>query len=47
MDHIQAFFLDQGEDVLEWWFSKEDNMIDEMDRLLSSFPWEGGRAGTI
>ncbi|WP_461179138.1 hypothetical protein [Virgibacillus ainsalahensis] len=28
---------EQGEDVLEWWFSKEDDMIDEIDRLLSSF----------
>lgn len=28
LDQIQAFFAEQGEDVLEWWFSKEDNMID-------------------
>ena len=38
LDQIQAFFAEQGEDVLEWWFSKEDNMIDEIDHLLSSFP---------
>ncbi|MGN7388774.1 hypothetical protein [Sporosarcina sp. SAFN-015] len=41
LDQIQAFFAEQGEDVLEWWFSKEDNMIDEIDRLLSSFPYVG------
>lgn len=41
LDKIQAFFAEQGEDVLEWWFSKEDNMIDEIDRLLSSFPYAG------
>jgi len=27
LDQIQAFFAGQGEDVLEWWFTKEDNMI--------------------
>ena len=27
--------------MLEWWFSKEDNMIDEIDSLLSSFPYAG------
>lgn len=41
LDQLQAFFLDQGEDVLKWWFSKEDNMINEIDRLLSSFPYAG------
>ncbi|HHU19827.1 MAG TPA: type II toxin-antitoxin system RelE/ParE family toxin [Bacilli bacterium] len=41
LDKIQAFFSDQGEDVLEWWFLKEDNMIDEINRLLSSFPYAG------
>lgn len=41
LDQIQAFFAEQGEDVLKWWFSKEDNMIDEIERLLSSFPYAG------
>jgi|SRR5690625_163434 len=43
LDQIQAFFADQGEDVLEWWVTKEDNMIDEIDHLLSSFPYVGKR----
>jgi len=43
LDQIQAFFADQGEDVLEWWFTKEGNMIDEIDHLLSSFPYAGKR----
>ncbi|MFZ3580091.1 type II toxin-antitoxin system RelE/ParE family toxin [Virgibacillus sp. DJP39] len=41
LDQIQAFFAEQGEAVLEWWFAKEDNMIDEIDHLLSSFPYAG------
>lgn len=41
LDRIQAFFAEQGEDVLEWWFTREDSMIDEIDRLLSSFPYVG------
>jgi hypothetical protein len=36
-----SIFSEQGEDVLKWWFSKEDNMIDEIDQLLSSFPFAG------
>lgn len=43
LDNIQAFFADQGNDVLEWWFRKEDNMIDEIEHLLSSFPNVGRR----
>lgn len=27
LDQIQDFFVEQGDDVLEWWFSKEDKMI--------------------
>lgn len=27
LDQIQIFFEEQGEEVLEWWFSKEDNMV--------------------
>lgn len=41
LDQIQIFFAEQGEDVLEWWFSKEDDMIDEIDLLLSSFTYAG------
>jgi hypothetical protein len=43
LDQIQAFFAEQGEDVLEWWFFKEDSMIDEINDLLSSFPYAGKR----
>ncbi|HLS65893.1 MAG TPA: type II toxin-antitoxin system RelE/ParE family toxin [Pseudogracilibacillus sp.] len=43
LDRIQAFFAEQGEDVLEWWFAKEDNMIEEINHLLSSFPYIGKR----
>ena len=47
LDQIQAFFAEQGEDVLEWWFSKEDNMIDEIDHLLSSFPYVGKKVEEV
>lgn len=43
LDQIQAFFAEQGEDVLEWWYTQEGNMIDEVDHLLSSFPYAGKR----
>lgn len=43
LNQIQAFFAEQGEDVLEWWYIQEDNMIDEVDHLLSSFPYAGKR----
>lgn len=39
LDQIHAFVAEQGEDVLEWWFSKEDNMIDDIDRLSTFFPY--------
>jgi|SRR5690625_2071762 len=41
LDQIQNFFADQREDVLEWWLMREDNMIDEIDYMLSSFPYVG------
>lgn len=31
--------------MLEWWFTKEANMIDEIDCLLSCFPYAGKRVG--
>lgn len=41
LDRIQAFFLEQGEEVLLWWFSMEDVIIKDIDELLSSFPTPG------
>lgn len=41
LDEIQTFFMEQGEDVLKWWYSKEDNLIIEVEHLLSSFPYIG------
>ncbi len=41
LDQIQSFFEEQGKEVLEWWISKEDSMIDEINDQLSSFPYAG------
>src|SRR5690625_4079006 len=43
LDQIQAVCAEQWEDFLEWWFTKEGNMIEESDHLLSSFPYAGKR----
>ena len=45
LDRIQAFFLEQGEEVLLWWFSMEDVIIKDIDELLSSFPYSGKKVG--
>lgn len=41
LDEIQAFFSKQGDEVLQWWFSIEDRIINEIDQLLSYFPYMG------
>lgn len=41
LDRIQTFFSEQGSDVLEWWFNKEDEIIDHINILLSSNPYAG------
>jgi len=38
---IEAFFAEQGAEVLDWWNGKEDDIIDEIDWMLSSFPHAG------
>ena len=41
LDSIQQFFSEQGEDTLEWWFSKEDEIIDYIELNLSQSPCMG------
>jgi hypothetical protein len=41
LDNIQQFFSEQGEDTLEWWFSKEDEIIDYIESNLSQSPYMG------
>ncbi|HJV18205.1 MAG TPA: hypothetical protein VJ546_12675 [Bacillales bacterium] len=38
LDKIQQFFSEQGEGTLEWWFSKEDEIIDYIESNLSQSP---------
>ena len=41
LDHIQLFFSEQGTDVEEWWFNKENEIIDYIHTLLSTNPYIG------
>jgi hypothetical protein len=41
LDKIQQFFSEQGEDTLEWWFLKEDEIIDYIESNLSQRPYMG------
>jgi hypothetical protein len=41
LDKIQHFFSDQGEETLNWWYVKEDEIIDYVDEHLSSNPFIG------
>ncbi|GAE26678.1 hypothetical protein JCM9140_2764 [Halalkalibacter wakoensis JCM 9140] len=41
LDKIQHFFSDQGEETLNWWYAKEDEIIDYIDDKLSSNPFIG------
>ncbi|MFC7395529.1 type II toxin-antitoxin system RelE/ParE family toxin [Scopulibacillus cellulosilyticus] len=41
LDRIQSFFAKQEPDVLEWWYQKEDEIIDYIEKMLSSNPFIG------
>ncbi|MFD1037254.1 hypothetical protein ACFQ3N_02290 [Virgibacillus byunsanensis] len=41
LDHIQDFFANQNQEVLEWWYQKEDEIIDYISDLLSIYPLTG------
>lgn len=41
LDKIQQFFSEQGEESLEWWYSKEDEILDYIDSLHSENPFIG------
>lgn len=40
LDRIQSFFS-QEEETLNWWYTKEDEIIDYIETLLSSNPFAG------
>jgi hypothetical protein len=39
--NMEEFFSEQGSEHLEWWLSKEKEIIIHIDRLLSMNPWVG------
>jgi len=41
LDKIQHFFSEQGDETLNWWYVKEDEIIDYIDDNLSSNPFIG------
>src|SRR5690554_4328308 len=41
LDNIQQFFSNQGEETLKWWVSKENEIIDYIEKTLSITPFIG------
>lgn len=41
LDKIQQFFSEQGEEALQWWYSKEDEIIEYIENHLSENPFMG------
>ncbi|GAA0319125.1 hypothetical protein GCM10008967_07070 [Bacillus carboniphilus] len=41
LDYFQQFFSEQGEETLQWWYSKEDEIIDYIESYLSNNPFMG------
>lgn len=35
LDRIEEFFVEQGPEPLQWWYAKETEIIDHIERLLS------------
>jgi plasmid stabilization system protein ParE len=41
LDKIQQFFFEQGEDTLQWWYSREDEIIEYIESHLAENPYMG------
>lgn len=41
LDRIQRFFGEQDNEALNWWYSKEEEIIDFIENLLSVTPYAG------
>jgi hypothetical protein len=39
--HIQDFFAEQGDETLNWWYLREEKLINHLDQLLSRYPYIG------
>ncbi|KPH78242.1 MULTISPECIES: hypothetical protein [Bacillaceae] len=41
LDNIQQFFLEQGEETIQWWYLQEDEIIEYIETRLSENPFMG------
>ena len=41
LDNIQQFFTEQDEETLQWWYAREDEIIDYIESHLSKNPFIG------
>ena len=41
LDRIEAFFAEQGHEPLHWWYDKEIEIIDYIERVLTDNPFAG------
>lgn len=41
LDRIEEFFADQGPEPLQWWYDKETEIIDYLERILETNPFAG------
>lgn len=46
LEKIQEFFSEQGEETLQWWYSKEDEIIDYIESHLSENAFVGSAVET-
>lgn len=46
LKYIQQFFSEQGEEPLQWWYSKEEEIIDYLETHLSKNPFMGRQVET-
>jgi hypothetical protein len=41
LDRIEEFFAEQGPEPLQWWYDKETEIIDHIERILAVNPFAG------
>lgn len=41
LDGIENFFAEQGPEPLQWWYVKETEIIDYIERILAANPFAG------
>ncbi len=41
LDRMELFFAEQGSEPLQWWYAKENEIIDYIEGLLAFHPYAG------